>query len=102
MSLTTFLVLVPAVVLLAMLVRAFWIEIAAVILIIRILFNIAVLSFGSALVWAIGIENDKEGFWLCWVFFAIVYTVAAGIFYLIANDIVSIGVNFVRKIFKVK
>lgn len=102
MDLSTFLVSILVVVLLAIVIRAFWVEILAIILIGRILFYIAVASFGSALVWAIGIKDDKDGFWLCWLFFAITYTVAAVVFFLIANDIINIGVSFVRKIFKIK
>lgn len=100
MSLSTLLISIPVILVLAVLVRAFWIEILTVILVLRALFYIAVTSFGSALVWAIGIENDKEGFWQCWMFFAILYTTAAIVLYFIINDAIDISVDFIRKLFK--
>ena len=87
---------------LAITVRVFWVQILGIIIIGQILYYIAIASFGTALIWAIGIKNDKEGFWTCWLYFAIAYTIAAVVFYLIVNDIISIGVDFIRKIFKIK
>ena len=87
---------------LAIVIRLFWVQILGIILVGQVLYYIAIASFGSALIWSIGIKNDKEGFWTCWLFFGITYTVAAVVFYLIVNDIISMGVDFIRKIFKIK
>jgi hypothetical protein len=102
MDLSTFLVSITVVALLAIITRVFWAEILAIVLVGQILFYIAVASFGSALIWSIGINGDKEGFWTCWLFLAITYTVVTVVFYLIVSDVINLGIDFIRKIFKIK
>ena len=100
MSTTTLLLSIPVIILLAALVRFFWVEILVTALIVRLVFTIALVSFGTALVWGIGVENDKAGFWNWWSFFAIAYTAIAVVIYLIAQDIISMGIEFIRKLFR--
>ncbi len=101
MSTTTFLVLLPITIIALVLIRIFWLELFNIVLILQILFYLAVLSFGSAIVWAIGINNDQEGFWRCWLFFGITYAVAAGLLFGVLKDIFDMGVNLIRYIFKI-
>ena len=100
MSSSTLLVSIPVIIILAALVRVFWMEILVTALIIRLIFSIAVASFGSALIWAIGVENDKEGFWNWWIFFAMIYTAIAVVIYLVTLDIISDSIRFIRKLFR--
>lgn len=100
MSTSTLLLSIPVIVILAALVRVFWMEILVTALIVRLIFTIAVASFSTALIWGIGVENDKEGFWNWWIFFAIVYTAIAVVIYLVTLDIISASIKFIRKLFR--
>ncbi len=102
MSTTTFFILLPITIIVLALMRVFWLELLSIILTLQILWYVAILSFASAIVWSIGIQNDEEGFWLCWLFFGITYTVAAAFLFGVINDIFDMGINFIRRIFKIR
>lgn len=102
MSTSAFLILLPVVVLGLILVRVFWLEIFSVLIVVRTLFYLAVLSFSSAIIWSVWINDDPEGFWRCWLFFSIIYIVAAALLYGILLDIFDMGVELIRYIFRIR
>ncbi len=100
MSTSTFFVLLPITLIILVLMRVFWLELLSIVIGFKILFYLAILSFGSAIVWSIGINNDQEGFWTCWLFFGIVYLVATALVFGILRNIFDMGVDLIRYIFK--
>ncbi len=87
MTLSTFMIALTAMFLLALFIRLFWPIILAIFLILQVLFYVAVASLISAVVWMAFIMNEKEGWGLCWLFFFITYLTIVGILAGIANDI---------------
>lgn len=102
MSTSTFLIALPITILILIVLRYFWFELYMLVQIIKVLFGITVLSFGSAIIWSIFIQGDEEGFWMCWLYFGIAYLVAVALAFGILMDIFRIGVDLVRYIFKIK
>lgn len=100
MSTATFFVVLPITLIILVLIRVFWLELLSIIIALKILFYLSILSFGSAIIWAIGINNDQEGFWTCWLFFSIVYLVATALAFGILRNIFDMGVDLIRYIFK--
>lgn len=102
MNTSTFLIALPITVLILMILRYFWLELYMLVQIVKILFGITVLSFGSAIIWSIFIQGDEEGFWLCWLYFGITYLVTVVLVFGILMDIFRMGVDLIRYIFKIK
>ena len=98
---TTLLLSILAVIVLGIFVRLFWLQILAVIQIIQVLFYITALSIVSASVWSIGVMNDRENVWMSFVFFFVLYTVIVMVLYGILSDIIDLGIEFIRNIFKI-
>ena len=89
MTLSTFMIALTVMFLLAMFIRLFWPIIVAIFLIIQVLFYVGVASLVSAVIWMAFIMDEKEGWGLCWLFFFITYLTIVGILAGIANDIFS-------------
>lgn len=89
MTLSTFMIGLTGMFLLAMFIRLFWPIIVAIFLIIQVLFYVGVASLVSAVIWMAFIVDEKEGWGLCWLFFFITYLVILGILAGIASDVFS-------------
>lgn len=87
MTLSTFMVALTGMFLLAAFIRLFWPIIVAIFIILQVLFYVGVASLVSAVVWMSFIVDEKEGWGLCWLFFFITYLVIVGILAGIANDV---------------
>ena len=98
---STLLLAILGVILLGIFVRLFWLQILAIIQIIQVLFYITALSIISASVWSIGVMNGKEDVWKSFTFFFVLYVVAALVVYGILSDIIDLGIEFIRNIFKI-
>lgn len=104
MTLTTFLIAVPIILLLAVLVRAFWVELYIIWIVLQVIFYVVTGSFISAFLWYLFFgDNDKmEGFGLLWLFHGIVWTTVFVLYMFIVFDIYDYAVSFIRNIFKIK
>ena len=104
MTLTTFLIAVPILLLLAVFVRNFWGEILITWLVLQVIFYIITGSLITAFLWYLFFgSNDKmEGFGLLWLFHGIVWTTTAVLYVFIALDIYNYAVSIIRNIFKIK
>lgn len=87
MTLSTFMIALTCMFLLAIFVRLFWPIIVAILFILQILLYVGVASLVSAVIWMSFIVNEKEGWGLCWLFFFITYLTLVGILACIANDV---------------
>ena len=104
MTLTTFLIAVPILLLLAVLIRNFWEELLITWLVLQAIFYIVSGSLISAFAWYLFFgDNDKmEGFGLLWLFHGIVWTTVLVLYVIIAYDVYNYAVGIVRNIFKIK
>lgn len=98
MTLSTFMIALACMFLLALFIRLFWPIIVAIFLILQILFYVGVASLVSAVIWMAWIVDEKEGWGLCWLFFFITYLTIVGVLACIANDI-FMGVGYTVKRF---
>lgn len=98
---STLLLAILGVILLGTFVRLFWLQILAIIQIIQVLFYITALSIISASVWSIGVMNDRVDVWRSFIFFFVLYTVIVMVLYGILSDIIDLGIEFIRNIFKI-
>lgn len=89
MTLSTFMIALTCMFLLALFIRLFWPIIVAILLILQVLFYVGVASLISAVIWMVWIMDEKEGWGLCWLFFFITYLTIVGIIIGIASDIFS-------------
>lgn len=96
------LIAVIATILLAIFVRAFWVEILVVWTILRILYYITGISFVCALLWTFFLEDNMKKFALYWTYFGIAGIIVTTVFYLIVLDVIGFGIQFIRDIFKIK
>ena len=101
MSTSTFLIALPIVILMLILLRVFWLELYIVTTVLQILGTITIVSLVSATVWCV-VKDSTEGFYRCWLFFGIVYTVLVAMIAGIISDIFSMGLDFIRYIFRIK
>lgn len=104
MTLTTFLIAVPVLLLLAVFVRHFWEEILITWLVLQVIFYVVTGSLITAFLWYLFFgDNDKmEGFGLLWLFHGIVWTTVVVLYVFIAFDVYNYAVSFIRNIFKIK
>ena len=87
MTLSTFMIALTCMFLLALFIRLFWPIIVAIFIVIQLLFYVGIASLVSAVIWMAFIMDEKEGWGLCWLFFFITYLTIVGILAGIANDV---------------
>jgi len=100
MSISTFLIGLLIVSLLAVFIRAFWLELFIIWTILRGLFWISVGAVISAIIWMVFVEDYQsgpiDGFWLTWLFFFLSYTIISVVAFLILTDAYQYFKGFIR------
>jgi hypothetical protein len=102
MTLITFLIATPIVILLAAVIRTYWKELLVIWLVLRLIFYIACSSLTTAFMWYLFFgDNDKwEGFGLLWLFHIIIWSSMVGAYLCILLDIFSYATGFIRYMLK--
>lgn len=102
MTFLTFLVSLLVVVVLAVFIAKFWLELFIFWQILRFLFYNTLISFVSAILWMVFIANTSQGFKWYFSFFFLTYTIALAVLVVIFTDIINMSISFIRNIFKIK
>lgn len=104
MTLSTFLIATSIVILLAIFIRIFWVQLFLIWLILQVLFWITVFSALSAVGWMVFVEDYRsgpiDGFGLTWLFFFITYSIGFLVTVFISFDIYKYFKGFIRDLFK--
>lgn len=74
MTTTTLLISIAAIIVLAILIRAFWFELFVVYQVIRGIFYLGALSLISALIWCTGVLGTQEELTKFWILFFVIYS----------------------------
>jgi hypothetical protein len=104
MSLSTFFIGLGIVSVLAIIVRAFWLELFVIWVILRALFWIVIASTVSTIGWMVLVEGYRagpiDGFGLTWIFFFVTFSLVFIIGVLIAIDIFTHFKDFIQDLFR--
>lgn len=104
MSLTTFFIATLAVIVIAILVRIFWVELLLIWLFLQIIFYISILSTVSAIGWMVFVEDYRsgptDGLGLTWIFFFIMYSAMVVVWFFIVFDIYKYFRGHIRELLK--
>lgn len=104
MSLTTFFIATLAVIVIAIFVRIFWVQLLLIWLFLQIVFYISVLSTVSAIGWMVFVEDYRsgptDGLGLTWIFFFIMYSAMVVVWFFIVFDIYKYFRGHIRELFK--
>ena len=101
MGISTFIVLTIVTIFLALLIRAFWIEILIIWYTICIIGSLALCSLFVAAFWAGFVSGTSQGFGLLWLYLFILFSTMAIVYALIVMDIANMAIDFIRNIFKI-
>lgn len=104
MTLSTFLIATLVVIVLAIFIRIFWVQLFIIWLILQVLFWITVFSALSAVTWMVFVEDYRsgpiDGFGLAWLFFFITYSIGFLVTIFISFDIYKYFKGFIQDLFK--
>jgi hypothetical protein len=100
MTTTTLLISIAVIIVLAILIRAFWFELFVVYQVLRGIFYLGALSLISALIWCTGVLGTQEELTKFWILFFVIYSAMTLVFVGIILDIFRWSVDFIRSLFR--
>ncbi len=101
MTVSIFFILLGITILMAIIIRTFWIEIFIVGYVIYVLGLLTFYSLVTALLWAGFVTVKTEGFLLLWLYIFLLFSIILIFYALIVFDIVNMAIDIIRKIFKI-
>lgn len=104
MSLSTFFIATLIVIVVAIFIRIFWVQLLFIWLFLQLVFYISILSTVSAIGWMVFVEDYRsgptDGLGLAWIFFFIMYSAMVVVWFFIVFDIYKYFRGHIRQIFK--
>ena len=101
MATSTFFVLSIVTIILALLIRLFWLEILVIGYVLYILGSLVFYSLILAIIWAVVVTGSSQGFGLLWLYVFLLLCSVVIVYALIVLDIANAAIDFFRKVFKV-
>ena len=101
MTVTTFFIATGITLLIAFIIRLFWLQILIVGYTLYIVGMLGFYSLITALIWGAIFSDNYEGFYLLWLYVFILFSVMAIVYVIIVFDIAYMAIDFIRKIFKI-
>ena len=99
MAISTFFMLLIGTIILALLVRMFWVEILVVGYALYILGSLIFYSLIVAIIWAVLVTGSSEGFGLLWLYVFLLFATILTVYVLIVCDIAEMVIDFFRRKF---
>ena len=100
MTISTFFTATLITILILVIIRYHWYTIALIGVVLTITVRIIVLSFLSMMFWACFITQSAKGWELTFLYFLILYSGCAVVLYIIAGEMLSMAVDFIKKLFR--
>ena len=97
MAISTFFMLLIGTIILALLVRMFWVEILVVGYALYILGSLIFYSLIVAIIWAVLVTGSSEGFGLLWLYVFLLFATILTVYVLIVCDIAEMIIDFFRR-----
>ena len=99
MAISTFFMLLIGTIILALLVRMFWVEILVIVYALYILGSLIFYSLIVAIIWAVLVTGSSEGFGLLWLYVFLLFATILTVYVLIVCDIAEMIIDFFRSKF---
>lgn len=99
MAISTFFMLLIGTIILAVLVRMFWVEILVIGYALYILGSLIFYSLIVAIIWAVVVTGSSEGFGLLWLYVFLLFATILTVYILIVCDIAEMVIDFFRRKF---
>jgi hypothetical protein len=99
MAISTFFMLLIGTIILALLVRMFWVEILVIGYALYILGSLFFYSLVVAIIWAVVVTGSSEGFGLLWLYVFLLFATILTVYVLIVCDIAEMIIDFFRSKF---
>ncbi len=99
MAISTFFMLLIGTIILALLVRMFWVEILVIGYTLYILGSLIFYSLIVAIIWAVVVTGSSEGFGLLWLYVFLLFATILTVYVLIVCDIAEMIIDFFRRKF---
>lgn len=99
MAISTFFMLLIGTIILAVLVRMFWVEILVIGYALYILGSLIFYSLIVAIIWAVVVTGSSEGFGLLWLYVFLLFATILTVYVLIVCDIAEMIIDFFRRKF---
>jgi hypothetical protein len=99
MAISTFFILTIATVILAVLIRLFWVEILVVGYTLYILGYLGFYSLIVAIFWAGFVTESSKGFGLLWLYIFLLFAIILTVYVLIVCDVAETIINFFKRKF---
>ena len=99
MAFSTFFMLLIGTIILALLVRMFWVEILVIGYTLYILGSLIFYSLIVAIIWAVVVTGSSEGFGLLWLYVFLLFATILTVYVLIVCDIAEMIIDFFRSKF---
>lgn len=99
MAISTFFMLLIGTIILALLVRMFWVEILVIGYALYILGSLIFYSLIVAIIWAVVVTGSSEGFGLLWLYVFLLFATILTVYVLIVCDIAEMIIDFFRRKF---
>ena len=99
MAISTFFMLLIGTIILALLVRMFWVEILVIGYTLYILGSLIFYSLIVAIIWAVVVTGSSEGFGLLWLYVFLLFATILIVYVLIVCDIAEMVIDFFRRKF---
>ena len=99
MAFSTFFMLLIGTIILALLVRMFWVEILVIGYTLYILGSLIFYSLIVAIIWAVVVTGSSEGFGLLWLYVFLLFATILTVYVLIVCDIAEMVIDFFRRKF---
>jgi hypothetical protein len=99
MAISTFFMLLIGTIILALLVRMFWVEILVIGYALYILGSLIFYSLIVAIIWAVVVTGSSEGFGLLWLYVFLLFATILTVYILIVCDIAEMVIDFFRRKF---
>ena len=97
MAISTFFMLLISKIILALLVRMFWVEILVIGYTLYILGSLIFYSLIVAIIWAVVVTGSSEGFGLLWLYVFLLFATILTVYVLIVCDIAEMIIDFFRR-----
>ena len=97
MAISTFFMLLISTIILALLVRMFWVEILVIGYTLYILGSLIFYSLIVAIIWAVVVTGSSEGFGLLWLYVFLLFATILTVYVLIVCDIAEMIIDFFRR-----
>ena len=97
MAISTFFMLLIGTIILALLVRMFWVEILVIGYTLYILGSLIFYSLIVAIIWAVVVTGSSEGFGLLWLYVFLLFATILTVYVLIVCDIAEMIIDFFRR-----